>query len=333
MKVLVTGAAGFIGSKACENFLKLGHEVTAVDNFNDFYSKSLKYARVENLLKPLGLEVQHLDISKENSIHELITIEEPDSILHLAAQAGVRLPVNQIHKYVQSNLVGFSNVVSAVVQHEVPNFVYASSSSVYGSSQNIPFHEKDLALQPISFYGATKMANELMTSSLVRNSKTKARALRIFTAYGPWGRPDMAYFRLINAAINKSQFELFGDGNVIRDFTYIDDVIDSITKLISDLDNRDFGFNDIVNIAGGKPTSINEMILEISSQLDEVISIKSSRMQENDMIVTEADTSYLKSIISDVPKTQLHEGLSNVVNWAKSREARDNLQYWAKSTN
>ncbi len=333
MKVLVTGAAGFIGSKAAQTLGLLGHTVVALDNFNDYYSPSLKRARVDNLLKPLDIEVQNIDISDIKRIQELTSNEQPHVILHLAAQAGVRLPPDQIHKYVQSNIVGYSNMLQAAIQFEIPNFIYASSSSVYGNSQNFPYKERDLALSPVSFYGATKLANELLAPTLIRNSNTKARGLRLFTVYGPWGRPDMAYFRLINAGVNKGQFNLFGDGNIIRDFTFIDDVIDSIIRLIKDLENRSVGFHDIVNIAGGKPASLQEMISEISSQLNEIISIENLEMHNNDVNRTWADTNYLKSLITDIPSISLRNGLSKVISWAKNPSNSLMLEGWVNSSN
>lgn len=332
MKILVTGAAGFIGSKAAQTLGHLGHTVVALDNFNDYYSPSLKRARVDNLLKPLGIKVQNIDISDINRIRELISNEQPHVILHLAAQAGVRLPPDQIHKYVQSNIVGYSNMLQVAIQFEIPNFIYASSSSVYGNSQNFPYKEKDLVLSPVSFYGATKLANELLAPTLIRNSNTKARGLRFFTVYGPWGRPDMAYFRLINAGVNKGVFDLFGDGNIVRDFTFIDDVIIAIVRLINDLENRIFGFHDIVNIAGGKPASLQEMILEISSQLNETISINKLEMHNNDVNHTSADTNYLKSLITDIPSISLRDGLSKVISWAKDLNNSLMLKKWVKSS-
>ncbi len=331
MKVLVTGAAGFIGSNTCMKLIMEGCEVVALDNFNDYYAVSLKNARVKSLLNPLGLGVKNIDVSNTEQMSKVISTEAPDVILHLAAQAGVRLPINQIGKYVQSNLVGFSNVLQAAIANEIPDFLYASSSSVYGNSENYPYSEKDFTLRPVSFYGATKMANELLVPTLIRNSSTRARALRFFTVYGPWGRPDMAYFRLISAAINKSEFKLFGDGSAIRDFTYIDDVANSIHQLVNDLSKRSLGFHDIVNIAGGKPASLQEMITEISSQMKTQIKIEKLDVHNNDVKLTSADLTYLKSLIVKIPQTSLSQGLSKVISWAKDTNIELALGDWTDS--
>ena len=332
VNILVTGAAGFIGSKVSQSLVKLGHRIIAVDNFNNYYSSALKRARVESLLKPLGVDVINLDICKRKSILDLIATKQPEIVLHFAAQAGIRLPNEQVSKYVDSNLVGFSNILLATIQSEIPNFMYASSSSVYGDSLNFPFSEKDLTLRPISFYGATKLANEILTPTLVKNSATKARGLRFFTVYGPWGRPDMAYFRLINAALNKKQFHLFGDGTIVRDFTYVDDVVNSILQLMEDLMTRAKGFHDVVNIAGGKPASLKEMISEISVQLNEEISIRTSEMHNNDVPVTSADTTYLRSLIPHIPTTSLRFGLAEVINWGRQPNFNILLEDWVQSS-
>ena len=197
MKYLVTGAAGFIGSHLCHKLTTEGNAVIAIDNFSDYYDVNLKKLRVEKLLTPLQLKVLSVDISDKNSIDELIVNSKPEVVINLAAQAGVRLPTDQIHKYVNSNLVGFSNVLQSTVSNKIPYFLYASSSSVYGDQAAIPYTESEQKLHPNSFYGATKLANELLTPTLIKNSATIVRGLRFFTVYGPWGRPDMAYFRMI----------------------------------------------------------------------------------------------------------------------------------------
>ena len=197
MKYLVTGAAGFIGSHLCQRLATEGNEVIAIDNFSDYYDINLKKLRVEKLLTPLQVNVLSVDISDKDAIDRLIASSKPEVVINLAAQAGVRLPTDQIHKYVNSNLVGFSNVLQSTVSNKIPYFLYASSSSVYGDQAAIPYTESEQNLHPNSFYGATKLANELLTPTLIKNSSTIARGLRFFTVYGPWGRPDMAYFRMI----------------------------------------------------------------------------------------------------------------------------------------
>jgi UDP-glucuronate 4-epimerase len=202
MQYLITGAAGFIGSFLCHKLAKEGNKIIAIDNFSNYYDVGLKNTRVKELLEPLNVDVINLDITDDLKFDNLVSKSKPDVVINLAAQAGVRLPVNETDKYVNSNLVGFSNVLRSTVNNKVPFFLYASSSSVYGDKAAIPYIESEQNLHPTSFYGATKLANELLTPTLIQNSSTAARGLRFFTVYGPWGRPDMAYFRMIANVIS-----------------------------------------------------------------------------------------------------------------------------------
>ena len=260
MKYLITGAAGFIGSHLCNKLAIEGNEVIAIDNFSDYYDVNLKALRVEKLLTPLKVKVLRVDISDFQAIDELIVSSKPQVVINLAAQAGVRLPTEQVYRYVNSNLVGFSNVLQSTVSNNVPYFLYASSSSVYGDRAKVPYNEKEKNLNPNSFYGATKLTNELLTPTLLKNSATRARGLRFFTVYGPWGRPDMAYFRMIANVLSGSEFTLYGDGSAQRDFTYIGDVINLVNLLTKELTGRTSGFNDVVNLGGGKPYSILDLV-------------------------------------------------------------------------
>lgn len=332
MTVLVTGAAGFIGSKLAQSLSISGERVVGVDSFNDFYSIGLKRIRVQKLLAPSGVEVREFDITNNTALKKLLEEIQPTSIYHLAAQAGVRLPINQVKNYVDSNLVGFSNVLTNAVEQEIPNLLYASSSSVYGNSKNLPYNESDFTIRPVSFYGATKLSNELIVPTLVRGSSTRARGLRLFTVYGSWGRPDMAYFRLINSALNDANFDLFGDGKVTRDFTYIDDVIFTIQQLARELSLRTPTFSDVVNVGGGNPASMNEMIDIISTHVGVTLKINKVGMHHNDVESTNADPSYLQSLIGVSPKTQLLEGLSHVIEWGRMSKIRENLPNWIKSS-
>ncbi len=332
MTVLVTGAAGFIGSKLAQSLSISGERVVGVDSFNDFYSIGLKRIRVQKLLAPSGVEVREFDITNNTALKKLLEEIQPTSIYHLAAQAGVRLPIKQVKNYVDSNLVGFSNVLTNAVEQEIPNLLYASSSSVYGNSKNLPYNESDLTIRPVSFYGATKLSNELIVPTLVRGSSTRARGLRLFTVYGSWGRPDMAYFRLINSALNDANFDLFGDGKVTRDFTYIDDVIFTIQQLARELSLRTPTFSDVVNVGGGNPASMNEMIDIISTYVGVTLKINKVGMHHNDVDSTNADPSYLQSLIGVSPKTQLLEGLSHVIEWGRMSKIRENLPNWIKSS-
>ena len=217
MQYLITGAAGFIGSHLCQKLAKEGNKIIAIDNYSDYYDVGLKNYRVKDLLEPLDLDVINLDITDEVKFDNLVSKSKPDVVINLAAQAGVRLPLKETDKYVHNNLVGFSNVLRSTVKNKVPHFLYASSSSIYGDKDAIPYIESEQNLHPTSFYGATKLANELLTPTLIQNSSTAARGLRFFTVYGPWGRPDMAYFRMIANVISGAEFNFFGDGSVERD--------------------------------------------------------------------------------------------------------------------
>lgn len=332
MKYLITGAAGFIGSSISNSLAIDGNSVVGIDNFSDYYSKELKKVRVEKLLSLAGVKFIENDISEFMSINQIFQKEKPDFVIHLAAQAGVRIPLNQNQKYVKANLLGFSNVLQSVVEFEVPNFIYASSSSVYGDLAKIPYSETDFNLKPNSFYGATKLSNELLTPTLIRGSKTKARGIRFFTVYGPWGRPDMAYFRVLTSALTDSQFNLFGDGNIQRDFTYIDDVTSMVKKLSENLKLQKSGFSDVVNIGGGRPLSINYLIEEIEKITKKQITIKTFQMNNSDSIKTMADSTYLESLIGNQQFTTLENGIRKFNAWCASPDILMQLNDWVDSS-
>ena len=331
MKYLVTGAAGFIGSHLCQRLATEGNEVIAIDNFSDYYDVNLKKLRVENLLTPLQLKVLSVDISDKNAIDELIVSSKPEVVINLAAQAGVRLPTDQIHKYVNSNLVGFSNVLQSTVSNKIPYFLYASSSSVYGDQAAIPYTESEQNLHPHSFYGATKLANELLTPTLIKNSSTIARGLRFFTVYGPWGRPDMAYFRMIANVVSGSEFNFFGDGSVERDFTYIDDAVNSVIELSKELEKRKPGYSDVVNLGGGRPLSMNYLLENINKISKAEVKFNRQSSNSNDAKKTMSDSSYIQSLIGSKPETKLEDGINKTYQWALQSDISAQLNNWVKS--
>jgi len=327
----VTGAAGFIGSHLCRELSLQANEVIAIDNLSDYYDTSLKKARIKNLLDSKGISFSELDICNRSALNALIKESRPDVVVNLAAQAGVRLPLNQVYKYVESNLVGFSNVLQSTVSNEVPYFLYASSSSVYGDQAAIPYAESEQNLHPNSFYGATKLANELLTPTLIKNSATIARGLRFFTVYGPWGRPDMAYFRMIANVVSGSEFNFFGDGSVERDFTYIDDAVNSVIELSKELDKRKPGYSDVVNLGGGRPLSMNYLLENINKISKAEVKFNRQSSNSNDAKKTMSDSSYIQSLIGSKPKTKLEDGINKTYQWALQSEISAQLNNWVKS--
>jgi UDP-glucuronate 4-epimerase len=331
MRILVTGAAGFIGAHLTAKLIAEDHDVVAVDNFNEYYSPELKIRRVSELLTPLGVQVQNVALDQHSLTSALFNINQFDCVYHLAAQAGVRIPIEDYTKYVTNNLVAFSNVITCAAQANVENFLYASSSSVYGNSPQKLFSEKDVGLEPISFYGATKLANEVLAKSLSAVTGMKTRGLRFFTVYGPWGRPDMAYFRIFGNILGGYEFNLMGDGNVVRDFTYIDDVISTSVKLGSELGSHATGFSDVVNVGAGNPVSLDQMIAEIEKNLKARLSIQLQSRNRNDVIRTSADSNYLSKLIGENRITSLGAGIKLVSDWAKSPEVSVNLAKWSNT--
>ena len=331
MQYLITGAAGFIGSFLCHKLAKEGNKVIAIDNFSSYYDVGLKNTRVKELLEPLNIDVINLDITDDLKFDNLVSKSKPDVVINLAAQAGVRLPVNETDKYVNSNLVGFSNVLRSTVNNKVPFFLYASSSSVYGDKAAIPYIESEQNLHPNSFYGATKLANELLTPTLIQNSSTAARGLRFFTVYGPWGRPDMAYFRMIANVISGAEFNFFGDGSVERDFTFIDDAVNSVMALTTELQKHKPGYSDVVNLGGGRPLSMNYLLQTVSSISKNEVKFNRLNSNTNDAKKTMSDSKYIESLIGSKPSTKLEDGIAKTIEWAMRKDISSNLNNWVKS--
>ena len=331
MQYLITGAAGFIGSFLCHKLANEGNKIIAIDNFSNYYDVGLKNNRVKELLEPLNIEVVNLDIVDDAKFDDLVIKSKPDVVINLAAQAGVRLPLKETDKYVNSNLVGFSNVLRSTVINKVPHFLYASSSSVYGDKAAIPYVESEQNLHPNSFYGATKLANELLTPTLVQNSSTAARGLRFFTVYGPWGRPDMAYFRMIANVVSGAEFNFFGDGSVERDFTFIDDAVSSVFALTTELQKRKPGYSDVVNLGGGRPLSMNYLLQTVSSISKNEVKFNRLNSNSNDAKKTMSDSKYIESLIGSKPNTKLEDGIAKTIEWAMRKDISSNLNNWVKS--
>jgi len=331
MQYLITGAAGFIGSFLCHKLAKEDNKIIAIDNFTNYYDVELKYKRVKELLEPLNIDVVNLDIVYDAKFDDLVIKSKPDVVINLAAQAGVRLPLKETDKYVNSNLVGFSNVLRSTVNNKVSHFLYASSSSVYGDKAVIPYVESEQNLHPNSFYGATKLANELLTPTLIQNSSTAARGLRFFTVYGPWGRPDMAYFRMIANVISGAEFNFFGDGSVERDFTFIDDAVNSVMALTTELQKRKPGYSDVVNLGGGRPLSMNYLLKTVSYISKNEVKFNRLNSNSNDAKKTMSDSKYIESLIGSKPNTKLEDGIAKTIEWAMRKDISSNLNNWVKS--
>jgi UDP-glucuronate 4-epimerase len=318
MRAIVTGSSGFIGSALSERLLKSGWSVLGIDSHTDYYSTDLKLRRLEKLRAHRNFEFIQLDVGDFPKMDSVIRNFLPESIFHLAAQAGVRIPTTELQKYVGSNLDGFASTLQATVLNKVPNFLFASSSSVYGDTAKIPYTENELHLEPNSFYGATKLSNEILAKSLIPASNTNARGLRFFTVYGPEGRPDMAYFRIITSLLEGCGFELFGDGSIERDFTFVDDCTKMIQLLEKELKGREQGYFDIVNIGGGHPVSMNDLIEMTSKRIGKPFSFKAVEGNAKDAKRTMANAEYLVSLVKTKPSTSIVEGIEKTVDWANS---------------
>ena len=236
------------------------------------------------------------------------------------------------NSYISANVAGFENITRSSIENEVKGIVYASSSSVYGDSTPTPYKEASISLRPKSLYGVTKLSNELFAEIQSKSSNLRFRGLRYFTVYGPWGRPDMAYFRIASAALGQGKFTLFGDGTIKRDFTYIDDVVENTIALFRDLTRQDEKFNDIVNIGGSRPLEMNYLIDLISKRGSHQIDLARGEESKLDSRITMADNSYLKSILGELKFTDLEEGIENLMKWASQENIKPSLTNWIQST-
>jgi len=328
LSILITGAAGFIGSTLAGKLISQGQEVIGIDNLNDYYSQDLKRYRLEKLIKNSNFTFHQSDLTTITQTRELIRTYRPRTVFHLAAQAGVRIPLEKYENYNNSNLIGFANIATTAVAEKVPNFIYASSSSVYGDSQNFPYTESENDLRQISYYGATKYCNEVLARTLALNSQTRFRGLRFFTVYGPAGRPDMAYFKLISSSLLRKPFYLNGDGTVKRDFTFIDDVVKSCLLLEAQLEKNQTPFSDVVNVGGGKPSSISDLIETINSLSNHKVEIIGADAAVGDVNVTSADTSYQLELTNFKPEVTLMTGIDLAFKWAQEKDVSKKLNEW-----
>jgi len=315
--ILVTGAAGFVGSFVAARLAAMGHLVTGCDNFNDYYDPRLKEDRVAALLAPAGIECARLDIADNAALVELFERVRPTLVVHLAAQAGVRYSLLNPAAYIQSNLVGFGNILEACRQHQIDHLLYASSSSVYGSNAKVPFSESDRVDEPVSLYAATKKANELMAHSYSHLYGFPATGLRFFTVYGPWGRPDMAYFSFTEKMVKGEAIPIFAEGKLTRDFTYIDDIVEGVVRLLfkPQLKHDNNVRHAVFNIGNDHPVTVLDFVQTLEHVLGIRAKLNFQPMQAGDVPATHADTGRLQDWVGYKPSTSLNEGLTRYRDW------------------
>jgi len=318
MRTLVTGAAGFIGMHAAQALLARGDEVVGWDNLNDYYDVGLKRARLQRLQPHARFSFERIDIADASATAAAFARGGFDRVLHLAAQAGVRHSLTHPQDYAQSNLLGFLNMLEGCRHHHVGHLVYASSSSVYGGNRKLPFAEDDPVDHPVSLYAATKKANELMAHSYSHLYGLPTTGLRFFTVYGPWGRPDMAYYLFTRAILAGEPIAVFNHGRMSRDFTYIDDIVDGTLALLDAAPppSSDAARWRVVNIGGHAPVSLLDFIGALESALGRRARIELRPMQPGDVEATFADDSRLRALTGTTrPTVPLAEGLRRFAAW------------------
>ena len=331
MKILVTGAAGFIGYHVSERLLAQGHQVVGIDNLNDYYDVRLKEARQARLQPYPHFHFQKLDLADRAGMAELFAKGGFARVIHLAAQAGVRYSLDNPHAYADANLVGHLNVLEGCRHHGIEHLLYASSSSVYGLNRKTPFSTDDSVDHPVSLYAATKKANELMSHSYSHLYQLPTTGLRFFTVYGPWGRPDMALFKFTKAILQGQAIEVYNHGDMRRDFTYIDDIAEAVVRLSSVIPQADPQWSveagspatssapyRVYNIGNSQPVQLTAFIQELERALGVEAKMNLLPMQPGDVLETSADTSALEATIGFKPSTELSLGLSQFVSWYRN---------------
>ncbi|MCR4824252.1 MAG: NAD-dependent epimerase [Bacteroidales bacterium] len=313
MKILVTGAAGFIGFHLTRRLLDRGDEVVGIDNLNDYYPVVLKRARLAEIGDSRFRFIE-MDIADREALPKLFEAEHFDAVVNLAAQAGVRYSIENPWAYVDSNLIGFANVLECCRHYPVRHLVYASSSSVYGGNDKTPFSEEDKVDNPVSLYAATKKANELMASCYCKLYGIKATGLRFFTVYGPWGRPDMSPMLFAGAISTGKPIKVFNHGDMMRDFTYIDDIIEGVVRVL----DKAPAMHEVYNIGCSNPVKLMDFISEIEQALGREAEKIMLPMQPGDVYQTYADTSKLERDMGYKPGITLHEGIGHFIDWYKS---------------
>jgi len=328
MKVLVTGVAGFIGMHTALRLLVRGDEVVGIDNLNDYYDVNLKKARLARLVDFPKFNFLKLDIADAAAMAQLFAAEKPQRVINLAAQAGVRYSLQNPHAYVQTNLVGFVNILEGCRHAKVEHLVFASRSSVYGGNTRMPFSEHDNVDHPISLYAASKKSNELMAHTYSHLFGLPATGLRFFTVYGPWGRPDMALFLFTKAILENRPIDVFNNGQMKRDFTYIDDIVEGVIRVLDRpaTSNPAFDSNQpdpassnapyrVLNIGNHKQVDLMTYIETLEQALGKTAQKNFLPMQDGDVPATYADTADLQALTGFAPQTQVQDGITRFVEW------------------
>lgn len=328
MKILLTGAAGFIGMHTALRLLERGDEVVGIDNLNDYYDVSLKQARLERLTAYPNFRFIQIDVADTPIVEKLFRESKFQRVIHLAAQAGVRYSLQNPHAYIQSNLVGFANILEGCRQGKIGHLVYASSSSVYGGNAKLPFSEHDNIDHPVSLYAATKKSNELMAHTYSHLFGVPTTGLRFFTVYGPWGRPDMSPFLFARAILEGRAIDVFNHGNMMRDFTFIDDIVEGVVRVLDkpaeaspefDAERPDPGSSNVpyrvFNIGNNEPVKLMAYIEALEVAIGKTTARNFLPMQPGDVPATYADTTELDAWVGFKPNTPLSEGVSRFIDW------------------
>ena len=316
MNILITGTAGFIGYHLSDKLLALGYEVYGIDNLNDYYDVSLKQARLAQLLPNKNFIFKRLDISDRDAVAQLFTNNSFDCVINLAAQAGVRYSLKNPHAYIDSNIVGFTNILEGCRHSKVKHLLFASSSSVYGANTKVPFAVSDRTDRPVSLYAATKKANELMAYSYSHLYDLPMTGLRFFTVYGPWGRPDMAYFKFTQAIAQGKPIDVYNYGKMKRDFTYIDDVVEAVTRIIPNPPQRsEEPPYKVYNLGNNSPVELGEFIQAIETALGKPAKKNLLPMQPGDVVATYADVDELIADFDFKPSISIDIGVKKFVDW------------------
>ena len=337
LRTLITGAAGFIGMNCALRLLDHGDEVIGVDNLNDYYDVSLKQARLARLESHTKFGFYKTDVSDRDAMADLFSFCKPDRVIHLAAQAGVRFSLTNPHAYIDANLQGFTNILEGCRHNHIGHLVYASSSSVYGGNETMPFSEHDNIDHPISLYAATKKANELMAHTYSHLYNLPTTGLRFFTVYGPWGRPDMALFLFANAMLKGDPIDVFNDGNMVRDFTFIDDIVEGVIRVLDKPAAPDEKFDAahpdpatsnapyrVFNIGNGNPTPLMDYIGALESALGVTAEKNFLPMQRGDVPATSANTSELGKWVGFRPDTNVAVGVQKFAEWYLNHYVKKN---------